>query len=162
MTISAGDKLPDATLLRIGAHGPEQVGLAAYLADRRVVIFAVPGAFTPTCHTAHMPSFIRTKAALDAKGIDEVVCLSVNDPYVMQVWAEATGAASAGITMLADSEGTFTRAMGMSFDAPSIGLIARSQRYAMMVENGMVKIMNHETGGDDCPVSGGEAMLAAL
>ncbi len=162
MTLSAGDKLPDATLLKTGAQGPEKVGLSAYLAGRRIVIFAVPGAFTPTCHTAHMPSFVRTKTAIDAKGIDEVICLAVNDPFVLQVWADATGAAAAGITMLADAEGTFTRAIGMGFDAPPIGLMGRSQRYAMLVEDGVVKIMNHETGGDECPVSGGEAMLAAL
>ena len=90
MTIKPGDSLPDATLIRFGANGPEAVQISDLTKGRKVVIFAVPGAFTPTCHSAHVPSFIRTKAQFDAKGVDEIICISVNDPFVMKAWGEAT------------------------------------------------------------------------
>jgi glutaredoxin/glutathione-dependent peroxiredoxin len=102
-----------------------------------VVIFAVPGAFTPTCHSAHVPSFIRTKAGFDAKGVDEIICVSVNDPFVMKSWGEATGATAAGITMLSDATSTLTKALGLDFSAPPVGLIDRSKRYAMQVVDGI-------------------------
>ena len=114
MTISQGDQLPDATLVQMGAEGPAPVSMAEKTKGRKVVIFAVPGAYTPTCHSAHVPSFIRTKDQFDAKGVDEVICVSVNDPFVMQAWGEATGATAAGITMLGDADSTFTKALGMS------------------------------------------------
>lgn len=162
MTISTGDTLPPATLLQIGAEGPEPVDLAARLKDRKTVIFAVPGAFTPTCHSAHVPSFIRTKGDFDAKGVDQILCISVNDPFVMQSWAGATGAEQAGITMLADADGSFTRAIGMDFDAPPAGLTGRSQRYAMLVEDGRVTLLHKEDNPGACEVSAGEALLDAM
>lgn len=162
MPISVGDKLPGATLLRIGDDGPEAVTLQDRLAGRKVVIFAVPGAFTPTCHSAHVPSFMRARDALLKKGVDEVICVAVNDPFVVNAWSEATGAGAAGITMLADAEGAFTRAIGMSFDAPPAGLLNRSHRYAMLVENGEVQILNQEDNPGVCETSAGEALLAAL
>ncbi|MEM7724226.1 MAG: peroxiredoxin [Pseudomonadota bacterium] len=162
MTISAGDTLPEATLTMIGADGPEQVALADKVKGRKVAIFAVPGAFTPTCHSAHVPSFIRTKDQFDAKGVEEIICISVNDPFVMKAWGEATGAAEAGITMLADAESAFTTAIGMNFDAPPVGLMARSQRYAMYVDDGVVKVFQAEENPGVCEVSGGEALLAAI
>ena len=161
MTISVGDRLPDATLIRMGDKGPEAVSVAALTAGRKVVIFAVPGAFTPTCHSAHVPSFIRTKDALTAKGVDEVVCVSVNDAFVMKTWGEATGATAAGISMLSDGDGGFARALDMVFDAPAIGLMGRSKRYAMLVDDGVVSVWHPETG-KGCEISGGEAMLDAL
>ena len=103
MALSQGDTLPDATLVQMGAEGPAPVKLADKTKGRKVVIFAVPGAFTPTCHSAHVPSFIRTKDQFDAKGVDEIICVSVNDPFVMKAWGEATGATDAGITMLSDA-----------------------------------------------------------
>ncbi len=118
MSISTGDKLPAATLTQMGADGPEQVQLSDKLSGRKVVIFAVPGAFTPTCHSAHVPSFIRIKDDLAAKGVDEMICISVNDPFVMGTWGEATGATAAGIAMLGDAESSFTKAIGMDFTAP--------------------------------------------
>ncbi len=157
--ISAGDTLPDATLTQIGAEGPEQVQMSAKTAGRKVVIFAVPGAFTPTCHSAHVPSFIRTKAQFDAKGVDEIICVSVNDPFVMNAWGEATGAAAAGLTMLADAGSEFTKAIGMDFDAPPAGLIARSKRYAMLVEDGKVVALNLEENPGACEISAGEGLL---
>ena len=137
--ISVGDKLPAATLTRIGENGPEQVAISDLAQGRKLAIFAVPGAFTPTCHSAHVPSFIRTKDQFAAKGVDEIICVSGNDPFVMKAWGEATGAAEAGISMLADAECAFTDAIGMRFDAPPAGLIGRSKRYAMIVEDGEVK-----------------------
>lgn len=162
MTIAVGDTLPDATLIRIGDKGPEQVALTDKTKGRKVVIFAVPGAFTPTCHSAHVPSFVRTKASFDAKGVDEIICVSVNDPFVMKAWGEATGATEAGLTMLADADSSFTAALGLSFDAPPAGLMARSQRYAMVVEDGVVKVLNLEEGPGVCEVSAGEALLETI
>ena len=162
MAISVGDSLPEVTLVKIGAEGPEPVALADKLKGRKVALFAVPGAFTPTCHSAHVPSFIRTKEQFIAKGVDEIICVSVNDPFVMKAWGETTGAAAAGITMLADAESTFTSGIGMNFDAPPVGLMARSKRYAMMVEDGKVTVLQAEESPGVCEVSGGEALLDAI
>lgn len=160
--ISVGDKLPAATLTRICENGPEQVAISDLAQGRKLAIFAVPGAFTPTCHSAHVPSFIRTKDQFAAKGVDEIICVSGNDPFVMKAWGEATGAAEAGISMLADAECAFTDAIGMRFDAPQAGLIGRSKRYAMIVEDGEVKILHLEESPGTCEVSAGEALLDAL
>jgi len=162
MTIKPGDTLPDATFSRMGADGPEQVALGDLTKGRKVVLFAVPGAFTPTCHSAHVPSFIRTKDEFAAKGVDEIICLSVNDPFVMKAWGDATGAAEAGLTLLSDGTGAFTAEIGMNFDAPPVGLMGRSKRYAMLVEDGVVKLLHAEESPGTCDVSGGEALLAAM
>lgn len=162
MAIAEGDALPGARLLRIGDDGPETVELGERLAGRTVVIFAVPGAFTPTCHSAHMPSFVRTAGQFAAKGVDEIICIAVNDPHVLKAWGEVTGAAAAGITVLADVEGAFTRAIGMEFTALPAGLIGRSQRYAMVVEDGVLRTLHVEVARGVCEVSGGEALLATL
>ncbi len=162
MTIATGDKLPQATLMQMGAEGPEAVSLGDKTKGRKVVIFAVPGAYTPTCHSAHVPSFIRTKDDLASKGVDEVICISVNDPFVMKSWGEATGATAAGITMLGDADSSFTKAIGMDFDAPPAGLMARSKRYAMLVDDGTVSLLQAEESPGVCEVSGGEAMLASM
>jgi len=162
MTIAQGDTLPSATFTKMGAEGPEQVSLDSLTKDRKVVLFAVPGAFTPTCHSAHVPSFMRTKDQFMAKGVDEIICVSVNDPFVMQNWGQATGATDAGITMLADAESSFTTAIGMNFDAPPAGLMARSKRYAMLVENGVVTTLNLEESPGTCEVSAGETLLDSL
>jgi len=162
MTLSTGDTLPEATLLRLGSDGPEEVSLSGLTKGRKVVIFAVPGAFTPTCTETHMPSFVRTKAEFDGKGVDEVVCITVNDPFVVGAWSKATGADTAGITVLGDPQSAFTKAIGMDFDAPPAGLIGRSQRYAMLVEDGKVKVIHTEDNPGACEVSAGEAMLAEM
>ncbi len=160
--ISAGDALPDATLTRVGAEGPEQVRMSEKVTGRKVVVFAVPGAFTPTCHSAHVPSFIRTKSQFSDRGVDEIICVSVNDPFVMKAWGEATGASEAGLTMLADASSEFTKAIGMDFDAPPAGLIARSKRYAMLVEDGKVSVLNIEESPGSCEISAGEGLLEAI
>ncbi|MCC5960360.1 MAG: peroxiredoxin [Rhodobacteraceae bacterium] len=162
MAITTGDTLPDATFSRIGAEGPEQIDLSGLTKGRKVAIFAVPGAFTPTCHSAHVPSFIRTKDDFAAKGVDEIICIAVNDPFVMKAWGEATGATEAGLTLLADGTGAFTKSIGMDFDAPPVGLMGRSKRYAMLVEDGKVSVLHTEESPGTCDVSGGEALLAAI
>ena len=161
MAISEGDKLPDATLLRLGEKGPESIPLAERVKGRKVVIFAVPGAFTPTCSMAHVPSFMRTKDQLAAKGVDEIICVSVNDPHVMRAWGEATGATAAGIVMLADASGAFAKGIGMLFSIPERGLIDRSRRYALLAEDGVVKVW-HPEPDRGCSISGGEALLEAI
>ena len=160
--ISTGEKLPDAKLVKLGAEGPEAVSVSDLTKGRKVVIFAVPGAFTPTCHSAHVPSFVRTKSEFDGKGVDEIICVSVNDPFVMKAWGEATGAANAGLSMLADPMSEFTSAIGMEFDAPPAGLIKRSKRYAMLVEDGEVKVLNLEESPGACEISAGEGLLEKM
>jgi glutaredoxin/glutathione-dependent peroxiredoxin len=162
MTISPGDSLPEATLLHIGANGPEGVSLQARLKGRKVVLFGLPGAYTGTCTMAHVPSFIRTKDAFAAKGVDEIICLSVNDPFVMKAWGESTGATAAGITMLGDADAAFTLAIGMAFSAPPVGFINRSKRYALYADDGVVKVLHAEESPGVCDTSGGEAMLKAI
>ncbi len=161
-TLSVGMALPDATLLTFGADGPQPVRLHDRLKGNRVVIFAVPGAFTPTCDSAHLPSFIRTAEAFREKGVDEIICLSVNDVHVMRYWGEIAGAAAAGITMLADPAAEFTCALGMEYSAPETGMLNRSKRYAMLVEDGVVTVLHVEERRGVCEISGGEALLAAL
>ncbi len=161
MTISVGDTLPDATFLKMGESGPMSVELGAVLKGRKVVVFGLPGAYTGPCSTIHIPSFIRTAAAFRAKGVDEIICISVNDPFVLKAWGEATGAAAAGITLLGDADGAFTQAVGMEFTAPPIGLYGRSNRYAVVVDNGVVTVANIDNPGE-CNISTGEALLDAI
>ena len=142
--IEVGQKLPNATLTIMGPDGVQQVDLASRLKGRRVIIFGLPGAFTPTCSSAHLPSFMRTKPQFDAKGVDEIICLSVNDPHVMRAWGETSGGAAAGITFLADQASEFTKSIGMEFSAPPAGFFDRSKRYSMFVEDGVVTIFNPE------------------
>lgn len=160
-TIEVGAKLPEATLLSLHADDGKMVDLAAKLKGRKVVIFGLPGAFTSTCSTAHVPSYIRTAKALADKGVDEIICLSVNDPFVMDAWGKATGANAAGITMLADADGSFTKAIGMEFDWLPDGFIGRSKRYSMLVEDGTVTRFFPENKLG-CEISAGEHMLAEI
>ena len=159
--IEVGQRLPNATLTMMGPDGVQPVDLASRLKGRRVIIFGLPGAFTPTCSSAHLPSFMRTKPQFDAKGVDEIICLSVNDPHVMRAWGETSGGAAAGITFLADQAAEFTKAIGMEFTAPPAGFFDRSKRYSMIVEKGVVKTLNVE----DKPgvnVSGADTILTQL
>lgn len=162
MTISVGQSLPEANLLRIGENGPEAVTLSSKLKGRNVVLFGLPGAYTGVCTTAHVPSFIRTKDKFAAKGVDEIICVSANDPFVMKAWGEATGAASAGIAMLGDAQSDFIKAIGLSFSAPPAGLIDRAKRFALYAEDGVVKVIQVEDSPGQCTISGGEALLEAI
>jgi peroxiredoxin len=161
MAIETGQRLPGATMLRMGEKGAEPVDLGERLKGRKVVVFGLPGAFTGTCSTVHLPSFIRTAERFRAKGVDEIICVAVNDPFTLRVWGEATGAAAAGITLLGDSGGAFTKALGMEFDAPAIGLYGRSRRYAAVVEDGVVTHVQIDRPGE-CSLSTGEALLEAV
>lgn len=162
MTITTGDTLPNATLLLMGDDGPQSVTMAEKLTDRKVVIFGLPGAFTGTCSTAHVPSFMITADAFKAKGVDEIICISVNDPFVMKAWSDATQAGDAGITMLGDAESEFTTAIGMNFSAGPVGFVNRSKRYSMLVENGVVTVLNTEASPGECEISAGETLLEQM
>ena len=140
----------------------KSVSLMSILKGRRGVIFAVPGAFTPTCDAAHLPSFVRNADAFREKGVDEILCLSVNDAYVMQVWGEQSGALMAGITMLADADAGFTKAVGMDYFSIKSGMLTRSRRYAMLVDDGVVTKLHLEASTGVCDISGGEALLATI
>lgn len=146
MTIKAGDRIPETTLVKAGAEGPEQVSSADYFAGRRVALFAVPGAFTPTCSARHLPGFVERAEELKAKGIDEIACTSVNDAFVLGAWSKASDAG--GVTMLADGNGEFARAAGLEMDGSAYGMGTRSQRYAMIVNDGVVEQIHVEQPGE--------------
>lgn len=158
MSIAAGDTFPAGQLLKVGANGPEAVDTAE-LAKGRVVVFGLPGAYTGTCTNAHLPSFIRTADAFRDKGISRIVCLTVNDPFVTDAWSKSTGAGDAGVEILADADGSVTKALGLSFDAPPAGLFGRSKRYAALLKDGVVEVIDVEDSPGLCSVSAGEALL---
>ncbi len=162
MTLKVGDKLPSATFVKLNDDRPEAVSAASVFEGRSVVLFGLPGAYTGTCTTAHVPSFIRTIGDFKAKGVDAVICMSVNDPFVMDAWGKETGATEAGIEMLGDAEAEFTKAIGMEFSAPPAGLINRSKRFALHAVDGVVKVLHLEENPGVCDVSGGESMLAEI
>ncbi|AJE45270.1 peroxiredoxin [Celeribacter indicus] len=162
MTISVGDTLPGGTVLTMAEDGPTHVDLGEKFTDRKVVLFGLPGAFTGVCTTAHLPSFIRTREQFDAKGVDEVICISVNDPFVMDAWSKETGAGEAGITMLGDAEGAYVAALGLDFSAPPVGLINRSKRFALYAEDGIVKRLEVEESPGQCTVSAGDSLLEKI
>ena len=160
MTIKVGDRIPSATLLKAGPDGPQPVETDAYFAGRKVALFAVPGAFTPTCSARHLPGYIERADELKGKGIDEIACVSVNDAFVMQAWAAQSGA-EGKITMLADGSGTFADALGLSADFSKFGMGKRSQRWSAIVDDGVVKELNVEEPGA-FSVSGAEFLSAQL
>lgn len=162
MAISKGDTLPEANFIQMGDNGPEDVSLASLTKGTKTVIFAVPGAYTGVCTTAHMPSFVRTADQFRAKGVDHILCVSVNDPFVMQAWGAETGADKSGIQVLADPESKFTKALGMDFTAEPAGLIARSKRYALVAEDGKVTHFEVEASPGECTISAGESLLDAI
>jgi cytochrome c peroxidase len=162
MAIEVGGRLPEGTLMRLGERGPETVDTRRVFAGRRVVLFGVPGAFTSLCSTSHIPSYMRAMAKLTARGVDEIVGVSVNDPWVMKAWGEATGATTAGITLLADPSGDWIEAMDQLFTADAVGLHRRAKRFSALVEDGVVKLWNEEAGPGVCEATAGEAMLAAM
>ena len=162
MAITVGDKLPETTFLIFGENGPEEVPLASKLKGRKVVIFGLPGAFTRGCSVTHLPSFMRTRDAFAEKGVDEVICIAVNDPFAMTAWGQHTGATEAGITMLADAAGDFTKAIGLEFSAPVVGLYNRCQRFALMAEDGVVKVLNLEEEAGACKLTVGEELLEKI
>lgn len=157
MTIAKGDKLPEGTLTKLGENGPEPVATAD-LAQGRVAIFAVPGAFTPTCSNSHMPSFVKNADKFREKGVSRVICVTVNDPFVAGAWSKSTGAGDAGIEVLADADGSFTKALGMDIQADG-WVNGRSKRYAMLVDRGTVTAFEVEESPGACSISSGESLL---
>ncbi len=145
MTIKIGDTLPEATFSTMTADGPEPVG-RDFFEGKTVALFAVPGAFTPTCSAKHLPGFLDKAGDLKAKGVDAIACTSVNDVFVMGAWGKANDAE--GVTMLADGNGDFAQAVGLTMDGSKYGMGTRSQRYSMLVENGVVKQLNVEAAGE--------------
>ena len=160
MTIKVGDKVPSATLREMTADGPKPVSTDDLFAGKKVALFALPGAFTPTCSAKHVPGFVQNSAALKEKGIDTIACVSVNDAFVMGAWSKDQGA-SDKVRMLADGNGEFTRAVGLVMDGSKFGMGERSQRYSMVVDNGVVKSLNVEQPGA-FEVSSAEHMLGQL
>ena len=158
MTIKVGDKIPSVILKQLTASGMQDLSTDSVFGGKKVVMFAVPGAFTPTCSAKHLPGFVNHLADFKAQGID-VACLSVNDPFVMKAWGEAHKAD--GITLLADGNVTFTRALGLEMDGSGYGLGARAQRFALYAENGIVTSLAVEKPGA-FEVSSAEAMLKAI
>jgi len=160
MTIKVGDKIPDTTFMKATANGPEPVESADFFKGRKVALFSVPGAFTPTCSAKHLPGFVDNAAQLKAKGIDEIACTSVNDAFVMDAWSKSADAGDA-VTMLADGNGTFAEAVGLTMDGSKFGLGKRGQRYSMVVNDGVVEQLNVEAPGE-FNVSSAEHMLNEL
>ena len=160
MTISVGDRIPSAQLTRMTADGPQAVSTDDFFAGRKVVMLAVPGAFTPTCSAQHLPGYTANIDALRAKGVAAVACLATNDVFVMDAWGKDQGAGGK-VEMLADGSGELTRAMGLEFDLSARGLGVRSQRYALVAEDGVVTTLHVDEGGG-LDRSSAESILSVL
>ena len=161
MTLKVGDKIPSATLMTMTKDGPRAVSTDEVFKGKTVVLFAVPGAFTPTCSARHLPGFKEKKAELAGKGVDRIACVSVNDAFVMGAWADSQGVGKDDILMLGDGNGDFTRALGLAMDAKGFGMGERSQRYSMIVRDGVVEQLNVEQPGE-YKVSSAEHLLTQL
>lgn len=159
MAIEVGQKLPDVKLVKATENGPDAVQSADFFAGKRVALFSVPGAFTPTCSAKHLPGFVEKAADLKAKGIDEIACTAVNDAFVMGAWNKASG--SADITMLADGNAEFASAVGLTMDGSGFGMGTRGKRFSMVVNDGVVEQLNIE-GPGEFKVSSAEHMLEQL
>ena len=159
MTIQVGDRLPDVPLTIATPDGPKPTTSSEFFSGKRVALFAVPGAFTPTCSARHLPSYVEKADELKGKGVDEIACISVNDPFVMAAWGQRDG--STDITMLADGNGQFADAVGLTMDGSKFGMGQRSQRYSMIVDDGVVEQLNVEAPGE-YRASSAENMLDQL
>ena len=159
MAIQVGDRIPSMTLVKATAEGPQPVQTDDYFASRKVALFSVPGAFTPTCSARHLPSFVEKAGELKAKGVDEIACTAVNDAFVLGAWQKANEADE--VTMLADGNGEFAQALGLTMDGSKFGMGTRGQRWSAVVDDGVVKQLNVEEPGG-YGVSGAEHMLGQL
>lgn len=157
--IAVGDRLPKATLVKVTPNGPDAVDTEDYFRGRRVALFAVPGAFTPTCSAQHLPSFVSRMGDLHAQGVDEVACTAVNDAFVLDAWGKS--ASAEGVTMLADGNGHFAEALGLAADSSKFGMGTRSRRYAMLVNDGVVEQVHVEAPGE-FKVSSADYLLANM
>ena len=160
MTIKVGDKIPSATLRTMGAQGPQNVTTDELFKGKKVALFAVPGAFTPTCSTKHLPGFVNNAEALKAKGVNSIVCLSVNDAFVMGAWGKDQKVGDK-VKMVADGNADFAKSLGLTMDGSGHGMGTRSRRFSIVVENGVVTKLNVEAPGA-FEVSSAEAMLKQL
>jgi peroxiredoxin len=161
MAISVGDRLPDATFAVMGGEGPDQKTTADIFGGKKVVLFAVPGAFTPTCSKQHLPGFVANADTIKAKGIDAIACTAVNDVFVMDAWGKSAGA-DGKVVMLADGSANFAKKLGLEMDLSERGLGMRSKRYAMIVEDGVVKALEIEDAPGSAEKSGAEAIAKLL
>ena len=161
MTIKVGDKLPEATFTIMGADGPKPVKTADVFAGKKVALFAVPGAYTPTCHQKHLPGFLNHMDELKTKGVDAVACTAVNDIFVLDYWAKDTGSAGK-VTMLADGSAKFAKAIGLEIDLTEHGLGVRSKRYAMLVEDGVVTVLNIDEAPPSHDKSSAETLCSVI
>jgi glutaredoxin/glutathione-dependent peroxiredoxin len=160
MSIQVGDRLPEATLIKATADGPQPLASADYFKGRRIALFSVPGAFTPTCSARHLPGFVEKADDLKAKGVDEIACVAVNDAFVMQAWGESAGVAGK-VTMLADGNGDFAKALGLVMDGAKFGMGLRGSRWSAVVNDGVVEQLNVEEPGA-FNVSSADYMLERL
>ena len=161
MTISVGEKLPEVTLTRMGANGPEPVSTSELFDGKKVVLFAVPGAFTPTCHGTHLPGYVSEAAAMKQAGIDQIICLAVNDPFVLKAWEEASNSAGS-VDMISDGNGELVTKIGLSFDGSAVGLGTRAVRFSMLVNDGVVEDLNVEDAPPVCDISSAASMKAKI
>ena len=160
MAIEVGHTIPTATLKYIGAGGVTNIEVSKHFSNKKIVVFSVPGAFTPTCSAKHLPGFVEYSADILGKGVDEIICIAVNDPFVMNAWEKEQNS-KGKVTLLADGNGEFTEALGLSFDGSGFGLGKRSKRFAMIVENGIVSHLAIEEAGA-FEISSAESILKAL
>ena len=161
MTIAVGESLPNVTLTLVTPDGPKPVAAKDYFAGKTVVLFGLPGAFTPTCHKNHLPGFVANEAAFKAKGVDAIAMTSVNDPFVLAAWAEASGSGGR-VDFLADGSAVFAKAVGLDLDLTERGMGLRSKRYSMLVKDGVVKELNVEPQPGVADLSGAEHILAQI
>ncbi len=160
MTIKVGDKMPSGTLTLITRDGPQKISTDEYFQGKKVVLFSVPGAFTPTCDAKHLPGFVEKAGELKGKGVDTIACMAVNDAFVMKAWGKAQSTDDK-VDMLADGNAEYTKALGLDFDASGFGMGTRGQRFAIIVDNGVVKQLNVEAKGE-FKVSSADYVLGQL
>ena len=161
MAIGVGDRLPEGTFTQITENGPAPVTTTDIFSGKKVILFGVPGAFTPSCHKQHLPGYVQQYDAIKAKGVDAIACLAVNDAFVLDAWAKASGA-SGKVQMLADGNADYVKKLGMELDLSGHGLGTRSKRFSAIVEDGVVKELNVEEAAGKVTASGAEATICQL
>ena len=162
MSISVGEKIPEANLMVIGENGPEYISLLKEISGTNAVIFGVPGAFTPTCNNSHLPSFVNNLPALKEKGVKKVICISVNDPFVLRAWEKSMKIDRDSIMLLGDPRGEFIAKIGMEFSAEGAGLLNRSKRFTILSVNGVVKTVEVESNPGVCDTTSAETLMSKL
>ena len=161
MSIQVGDKLPSIKLKRLTAEGMQDVDTGDVFVGKKVVLFAIPGAFTPACSNSHLPGYVSRADDIKAKGVNEIVCLAVNDPFVMKAWSDHYGATDK-VAMLPDGNAEFTRAIGLDFDGSGLGMATRAKRFSLVAEDGVVKSLDIEENAGQVTVSGADSCMTKL